>query len=855
MAEQSRVLQLVRDGALAFEIPGYRILRELGHGGMATVYLAEQTSLKREVALKVLEPARAADPAFNERFLREGRIAANLHHRHIVAIHDLGVHGGRPYLAMDYLPLGSIAELAGQFTPAEALRCVREIASALDLAHRHGIIHRDVKPENILRHEDGSFLLGDFGIARDLNASTMTVEGSALGTPSYMSPEQWRNERVDGRADLYSLGIVLYQLLTGRVPYAGTDGWSIGMQHMGAPVPLLPASCLVLQPLLQGLLAKKANERYASGADVAAAITELERSGQVPADSGAGADTSAAPPWSLTQLAKLFEQPRAPAPARWPYAAFAGVLLLALLVFGWRSRTSSPPPTEPPKAGATVAGTLAGSALVAGGGLGAIAVLPCVGQVADERFAHYGDGLAEELIHRLGRLKSLPVIGRTSSFAFKDSALTAGAIGQELGAEHVLACTVRETGDGLRIGAELIVSASDTQRWSGVYETAADAALTAVDQIAVRIAETLLASLVGSERALLARHSTRNPQALELFWQSLVASNEWQADSGMRARKLAEQAVALDPGFALAHVALAHAWINDQQMSMLKPEIARTPIETALDTALAIDPDLAEAHALRGTKSGMLDWDWAAQRRHLERALLLQPNSVLANQFMADSLWMLGPRADAIEYTRRARDLDPRNPHLWAYHVAANFHAFRYEEADRQAALTIERFPDVWVAYWMRAWSLQFRGRCQEALADAKQAVAMLEHPDTLGPLASIQACANRPADAEGVLARFAQMRASGIEVPWTMDAIVLAALGRIDEAHTAAGNAIAQRDWRLPGFLVSQWWEPLHADPRFPELMRRTQLPEQALRAYREARAWREQLDAQSPTKESDDV
>jgi serine/threonine protein kinase/TolB-like protein len=263
-----------------FDLPGFHITRELGRGGMATVYVAEQTSLGREVALKVLDPQLAADPSSTERLLREARTVASLHHPHIVAIYDVGLHQGMQYIAMEYLPLGAIAATGEQLTPREVLRCVREIASALDYAHAHGIVHRDVKPSNILRHEHGNYLLADFGIARVNNTgATITGAGSVIGTPAYMSPEQWRGGQLDGRADLYSLGIVLYELLTGAVPYVGDDQWAVGMQHMNAVTPELPAPYRGLQGLLARMLAKQPADRVATGAEVVAQIEAIEREG------------------------------------------------------------------------------------------------------------------------------------------------------------------------------------------------------------------------------------------------------------------------------------------------------------------------------------------------------------------------------------------------------------------------------------------------------------------------------------------------------------------------------------------------------------------------------------------------
>ena len=260
------------------EIPGYRIIRELGRGGMATVWLALQCSVDREVALKIMSPNLLADPNFGERFLREARIAAKLHHRHVVGVHDVGRHHDIHFIAMEYLAGGSFKVVDGQpRAPTEALRMVREIAGALDYAHRKGFVHRDVKPDNILRHDDGSAALTDFGIARANDSATrMTRTGSVIGTPYYMSPEQARGRTLDGRADLYSLGVVLFELLTGRLPFAAEDSLSVGILHITEPVPPLPAPLAPLQALIERMLAKTPEQRFQTGEELAAAVHALE---------------------------------------------------------------------------------------------------------------------------------------------------------------------------------------------------------------------------------------------------------------------------------------------------------------------------------------------------------------------------------------------------------------------------------------------------------------------------------------------------------------------------------------------------------------------------------------------------
>lgn len=261
------------------EIPGYRILRQLGRGGMATVYLAVQESVDREVAIKVMSPALLVDPNFGERFQREAKIAARLHHRHVVGIHDVGRIGDYHYIAMEYLSGGPVLSKEGPARPVPfALRVTREIASAINYAQQKGFIHRDIKPDNILLRDDGSSALTDFGIARANDSATrMTRTGAVVGTPHYMSPEQARGKQLDGRADLYSLGVVLYEMLVGRVPYHAEDSLAVGIMHITQPVPMLPDHLSVLQPLVDGMLAKEPADRFQTGNEAALAISRYEQ--------------------------------------------------------------------------------------------------------------------------------------------------------------------------------------------------------------------------------------------------------------------------------------------------------------------------------------------------------------------------------------------------------------------------------------------------------------------------------------------------------------------------------------------------------------------------------------------------
>ena len=258
------------------QIPGYRLLKTLGEGGMATVYLAVQESLDREVALKVMSPVLAANETFCEQFMKEGRITAKLTHPHLMTVHDIGSDRGVYYLASEYLPAGTLRERMDRLSTAEALEIARDIASGLAYAHEKGFVHRDVKPGNIMFRSNGTAVLADFGIAKAMKSvSAATMAGNAIGTPDYMSPEQAQASPVDGRSDLYSLGAVLFETLTGTKPYRAPDAYAVALMHVTEPVPKLPEKLVWLQPLIDGLMAKRPDQRFATGEAFIAASDRL----------------------------------------------------------------------------------------------------------------------------------------------------------------------------------------------------------------------------------------------------------------------------------------------------------------------------------------------------------------------------------------------------------------------------------------------------------------------------------------------------------------------------------------------------------------------------------------------------
>lgn len=332
-------------------IPGYRILRPIGEGGMASVFLAVQESLDREIALKVMSPALSSNAEFARRFLVEGKITAKLQHPNLVTVYDIGSHNGVYYLAAEYIPGGTLKDRisAGGLSVAEILDIASDIAQGLDFAHEKGFVHRDVKPGNVLFRNDGRVVLADFGIAKAMDGSnSSTVAGMSVGTPDYMSPEQARGEPVDGRSDLYSLGTVLYEMLVGHGPYQATDPFTVALMHVTHPVPTLPAPFEWLQPLVEGLMAKNAAERYNSGAAFIAALHALVATApqgatvQASATRKAGNDRLSGSS-ATQQRTRISASEAASKRPVWVLPVAAGGLVLATAIAAWAVLSPSSP--------------------------------------------------------------------------------------------------------------------------------------------------------------------------------------------------------------------------------------------------------------------------------------------------------------------------------------------------------------------------------------------------------------------------------------------------------------------------------------------------------------------------------
>lgn len=640
---------------------GYTLLREIGRGGMAVVYLAEQQSLGREVALKVMSPGSDQDPTLSERFLREARIAANLHHPHIVAIHDFGVHDGSLFIAMEYEPGGSVLPARGEcLEPGAALRIVRDIASALEYAHGRGVVHRDIKPDNILRRADGAAMLSDFGIARMMHGeSVLTTEGTSVGTPQYMSPEQLRGEKVDGRSDIYSLGVVLWQLLTGELPYTGSDGWAIGTQHINADIPRLPTSRAHLQALIDTLMAKSAGSRPQTGAEVVRQVDALIAQLSTPAPAPSlGANTRT--PETVPAAPALPVRRRSDDRGR-RRSVFGGLAILALVIaaLAWRHYATG---DRAPGAMPTAVDPPAAASPAAAPAVKSIAVLAFEDLSEGHDQAYFSDGISEELLSRLAQVPGLQVAGRTSSLSFKGKHATVAQIGKALAVASVLEGSVRKDGDRLRVSVQLSDVANGFQLWSQSYDRKLVDVFAVQEEIANSVVESLkLKLLAGTEAGPGARHVPRF-EVYDHFLRGRQAMTRNSSADFRLALSSYRKAVELDPGYAEAWsgLAMAESFVaSDGLHDANEKKQAQARAIAAAERAVSLDPTLGDAFATRGYLLSRNEWKWSAALTDLSKAVSLDPSdgrNQLRHGFLLATLNRLPEARAALE---KATVVDP----------------------------------------------------------------------------------------------------------------------------------------------------------------------------------------------------
>jgi serine/threonine-protein kinase len=767
----------------------YRVERELGHGGMAVVFLAEDLKHRRRVAIKLLKPELSAALG-SERFLREIEIAATLQHPHILPLYDSGQADGLLYYVMPFAEGESLRQRLAreQQLPLDAaFQIAREVGSALQYAHDHGVIHRDIKPENIML-SGGQAVVADFGIARALHAASteqLTLSGLVVGTPQYMSPEQAGGAAVDGRSDQYSLACTLYEMLVGQPPFTGPSSHAVIARHSFDPVPSLrvvrDTVPLAVEGAIMRAMAKLPADRFAS----------MERF----LDALVSPDTTAVRPAMPAPTRSRF----GPSAARRTMAVLGvGVLVAAAAWWLGARRTER---RASPGAGAVTA----------------VAVLPFQDLSSNPDSSYLGDGMTEGLIADLSQIGSLKVISRSSGAVAQGKARSLGELASELGVEAVVRGSIRRTGDSVRVSVRFLHAPDSALLFASDYQRRLGELPDLQQEITTAITGSIRAELKGTERSRLDVRREVDQRAYDAYLRGRFHLERGELE---QARTMFEQAQRIAPDWAPPYVGMANYYTSLPFFTDVPPAEVLPKARAALAQALELDETLAEAHAVNAYIRAYYEWDWRAAEQEFRRALELRPN--YADAYFSYSRFLASRRRldEAIAQLGRAVELDPLSLSLQANRALLYYFAGRYGEADSLLREVLKSDSTDVLAKWGLALVAEQQGRPNDTIAilEPISSDGSLNRKSSLG---HAYAVAGKVTRARNVLAELRKAAATRY-VPSYYFALIHAGLGERDQALRYLERAYEERSTVLAYLLIDPRLAPLRDDPRFLALARR---------------------------------
>ncbi len=772
------------DPVIGHTVSHYRVQEKLGGGGMGVVYMAEDLKLGRTVALKFLPFDLSRDEAAKARFVAEARAASALDHPNICTVHEIGeANDGRLFIAMACYEGETLQQKIdrGPLPVKEALGYTLRMAEGLHAAHEAGIVHRDLKPANVMVTDRGRVKILDFGLAKVADVS-LTQTGVRLGTAAYMSPEQARGETVDHRTDIWSLGAVLYELLTGERPFRGDYAEAVVYAILNEEIKPVTQRREGLPPALdrivQKTLAKRPEDRYG---DLDAVMADLQ------------------------VLAT-------------PHAVHAGSLPI-------RSRLARRPKTY-------VYGTLAGFVAVAlgvfltlfpqrAGGIESLAVLPFDNLSRDSDQEYFVAGMHDALIGELAQISALRVISRTSAVRYRGSNKSVPEIARELNVDGIVEASVFRTGDSVRIQVQLIqASPEERHLWARSFDSDMRNVLALHSDVAQAVAREIQVVVTPQEEALLAASRPVDPEAHEAYLRGIFHLTQLTPEGIERGLEYLHQAVEIDPRHPLSHAGLAHGYSLIASHSPNPPPDAFDQAMAAAHRALDLDETLAEAHGALAEIRLYREWDWRGAEQAFRRALELKPSLAATRVHFAWFLHLFRRSDEALAELQRAIHTDPLTPIYRVWLSEMYWSIGLYDAALEEAHAALELAPELPWAYDALGRAYTEKGMFGEATAAHQKAVAM--NPRWKWALARTYAMAGREPEARTIANELEQqgnpMQAWGLVILYT-------ALDEIDKAMRWVEVAYENRHPWTPWF-SSHMFEPLHTEPRFQEIMRQMNLP-----------------------------
>lgn len=804
----------------------YRVLSRLGAGGMGEVYLAEDPRLGRKIALKLLTPELTKDSDRVRRFEQEARAVSTLNHPNIITIYEVGQSDSGHFIATEFIEGESLRQHLLRVRPTlqEVLDLAIQAAGALSAAHAAGVMHRDIKPENIMLRPDGYLKVLDFGLAKLAEVATSsgdhdsptiplfeTEPGILMGTVSYMSPEQGRGLKVDPRTDIFSFGIVLYEMIGGRVPFEGsTPSEVIAAILEREPVPLpryAPGVPSELDRIVNKALRKNREERYQTAKDLLIDLktlrqeleftARLERSMEVASDSGGqlassktvrlpSTVTQAAPPPRATSSAEyLISELKRHKKSTAAVLGCVALVVVGLVYFGGKATT-----------------------------IDSMAVMPFVSQGGDPDVDFMADGITERLIKTLSQLPNLKVRSLSSVLRYKGQQTDPRTLGKDLSVSAVLTGRIVQRGDGLSVSVELVDARDNSLIWGEQYARKVADSTLLQEEIAGQVYERLQLKLTGEQR--------RRHDAYQLYTRGRYYWNRRTPDGLRKGAEFFEQAVDKDPAYVPAYAGLADSYNMLVVYGALSPKEGFPKAKAAATRALEMDERLAEAHTALGFVAERFDWDWATAEAEYKRAIDLKPDYATAHHRYGVFLCSMGRFSEAVVALEQARQLDPLSLIINADLARPYYFGGQYEKAIEHLRKTVAMDPNFAPGHRYLGLAYSQQGLHAEALEELQKAASLSgDSAPMKTELAYVSAVSGRKADALKILDELAEVSPSR-DVPSYFAAVIHAGLGQKNQAFEALEKALDERYSSLTFLRVEPIFAGLRSDPRFDQILRR---------------------------------